>query len=501
MQCPDCGYVMTDFDKDCPRCAAIRARKKSCLHCGNAIFFAGTHCGKCGQEQSAVHQKTLHQETSPSEAQAQAVAPIEALPESPSMPRASAFRLAPALDQSAPCQPSSSPGGLNPPFVSPPLSDHLLACRMCGNTAAQKVTAICRAGSWTTHSQGYTVGMGDDGHGHTMMVGGSTASTSHGHTGLVGMLLPPPRPAFHPRWTFSKLVPSVGIVLGFLAFTASPMAATCIVGITSLLWLLSLVSESRAESQGRADFTIAHTQWEHSMQVWNRLFYCSRCDHVYDPQQGGVVAPGAMRSLLHVQSPTPLLDEPRRLSNECAVVIVGLSALAALMLIWGVSLSRDQSEKQWAQAIATARAPLAAKLSQALSGTDASLAAGSRIYQANASVSGSDLSATSLQRTEAQEHLGIDIEQLKSDRETAKESLDDFGRWDDASTLQSATGSVSDKIQNMNNSCQRVDKDIADLSGSAASPGISASSDAPAYQITTKSGGAPPPDLNTFKHN
>ena len=48
MYCPDCGYSLSAFDKDCPRCARLRAWQKGCPHCGTATPLDTPKCGKCG---------------------------------------------------------------------------------------------------------------------------------------------------------------------------------------------------------------------------------------------------------------------------------------------------------------------------------------------------------------------------------------------------------------------------------------------------------------------
>ena len=47
MDCPDCGYMLSAFDKDCPRCQNIGKPQKSCLRCGTSSDVRETVCVKC----------------------------------------------------------------------------------------------------------------------------------------------------------------------------------------------------------------------------------------------------------------------------------------------------------------------------------------------------------------------------------------------------------------------------------------------------------------------
>ena len=47
MTCPACGYMMTAFDKDCPRCERIGKPQKSCLKCGTSAAVKEEVCPRC----------------------------------------------------------------------------------------------------------------------------------------------------------------------------------------------------------------------------------------------------------------------------------------------------------------------------------------------------------------------------------------------------------------------------------------------------------------------
>ncbi len=48
MTCPDCGYMMTAFEKDCPRCERIGKPQRSCLKCGTSSGMREVACQRCG---------------------------------------------------------------------------------------------------------------------------------------------------------------------------------------------------------------------------------------------------------------------------------------------------------------------------------------------------------------------------------------------------------------------------------------------------------------------
>ena len=48
MTCPDCDYMMTAFDKKCPRCEVVGKPQKSCLKCGGASARQEQGCIHCG---------------------------------------------------------------------------------------------------------------------------------------------------------------------------------------------------------------------------------------------------------------------------------------------------------------------------------------------------------------------------------------------------------------------------------------------------------------------
>jgi hypothetical protein len=61
------------------------------------------------------------------------------------------------------------------------------------------------------------------------------------------------------------------------------------------LLALIVVAVSLSESKRVQD---ARARWEVTIEDWQRLFYCPRCDRVFDPQTGRSAPSGQMQALL-----------------------------------------------------------------------------------------------------------------------------------------------------------------------------------------------------------
>ena len=328
MFCPDCGYNLTAFDKECPRCARLRARRKGCPHCGTAAPVDAPQCAKCGH----VYRTAFAPTEAPGRDDAWTPPPAAAPPAAPSYPPAPA----------APAQATFSP----PPT---PLNAAMLACRVCGNTAAQKVSAVCQSGAWSGGSSSLSVGAIHLRHGDIPM-SAVTATRSSGASEIARLLMPPVRPRFVASWAGSILVAITGLVAVLIAASmGGPLWATTAAALAGLLWFFVLRAEGGTEATGQARHHAALAQWEHAMRIWDRLFYCSRCDHVYDPQDGVAAPPHGMPALLYAQAP-PLLaagavrELPHRLTAERCGLIAGLSSASVIALIWGLAWATGQSQ-------------------------------------------------------------------------------------------------------------------------------------------------------------
>ena len=121
MACPDCGYMMTAFDAECPRCRQF-PKEKSCPHCGTVNPHKEDACRKCRHNFG------------------------QAVADQPSRPHPSysvGVPFAPSPAVAAQTQDVALPSGQS---LLP--ADYLL-CRVCGNPSVQKVSAICHTGTWS----------------------------------------------------------------------------------------------------------------------------------------------------------------------------------------------------------------------------------------------------------------------------------------------------------------------------------------------------------------
>lgn len=500
---------MTAFDTECPRCQKLKRTEKSCSQCGTVNPIDSQVCRKCKhpfQPQMAVPAPPQTAFSTP---------PLQVAP-SPS-------------DQS---RTGSTLQNQSPSPITRPLTDEMLACQMCGNTAGEKLTAICRSGTWTTQSRGYMGGMGNDGYGHSIMVGGSTASSSLGQTALANLLLPPRCPSFHPSRVGSILIPIVGFLISLILYSAGPMIATSAALVTSVIWYFVLMSEGRAAALGQARLRFDYPRWERAIQTWNRLFYCSRCDHVYDPQAGKAAPPNAMNTLLFTdlakQQPYDVMEPST--SGRAALLAFGVGILLVIG-IWWTSTSEQRMQQEQLNRAAMVRAPLLAQYQAALPQVNSTIAYAETLASTD---SGSDFS-----RSEKVSELSNDLSELKDHRDIAKQDIDDIGKTGDETGLQDEASQANSEITGMLTSRETVSNVIVELekpivlSSPSPSPAFSAAHPAgptnpeeatgssdpatgtdpfdnssntantasgPGYAIRTRAGGGEPPDAASLPH-
>lgn len=202
----------------------------------------------------------------------------------------------------------SVPGANPPPEVpaaTPPVPGEL-ACPSCGNAAVQKVSAIVHAGTWSGRSSGLSVGVGHISGGPNLGMAGANATQSAGSTALAQLLAPPDKPDTDQSPERTRI-----LVLGLIAFACVFGALVCLSnsnasgGITWLL-LAALLGYCRQlwvrrTSPGSPEYERAQEQarqWSRRRARWDRLFYCSRCDSVFDPEDRSAVPVRRIHSLL-----------------------------------------------------------------------------------------------------------------------------------------------------------------------------------------------------------
>lgn len=195
------------------------------------------------------------------------------------------------------------------PFPTLPAGDpQVLTCPNCAASAGQKLTALCQAGSWSSTSRGVSMGAGHIQGGPNFGTVGVSASASVGATSLAQMLAPPPIPI--PRSPTSGglvciLIGTVPCGMGVL-FLVSGGEALSVAGIIAVLVGIAFIGlgvhlQREAQSwSGRV--TLENQQrrahWERMMYIWDRLYYCPRCDSVYDPSNRQATPARGLQSYL-----------------------------------------------------------------------------------------------------------------------------------------------------------------------------------------------------------
>ena len=160
---------------------------------------------------------------------------------------------------------------------------------------------ICETGSWTEQSQGKSIGVAYGPNGMMPMQGITTAKVA-GATTLAQMLMPPARPFYGG----SGCMTPAGSIMAILGLAFSVI---CLGGAENMagvvIWLIvfgvgvALVLLARSNDwNGKKQIAEQLPRWQQSMATWNRLFYCPRCGHIFDPSGGAFVPANQMRQLL-----------------------------------------------------------------------------------------------------------------------------------------------------------------------------------------------------------
>lgn len=188
---------------------------------------------------------------------------------------------------------SSSPAGA--PVFRP--------CPSCGGEAVQRVPAVVGAGTWTSHANtmgGYG-GHSSDGTDFSGTFAGSTFGG--GSTDLAARLAPPRDPhRVYSGWFFAGLGTlgyggySVAMACGIVGYQTPEMTTFFLGGGLLLLALSGLCWWRFALHQG--ELAEEKRAYPERMRCWGSLFYCARCDAVYDPASGRAASPHGIGSLL-----------------------------------------------------------------------------------------------------------------------------------------------------------------------------------------------------------
>jgi hypothetical protein len=160
-------------------------------------------------------------------------------------------------------------------------------CAACGSDAVQKISAILQAGVTTGASSGLVTAQNFGWHGGGFTTVGVTNSQHHSASILAQTLAPPPRPLPHRLAGFGCLAWAMSAIaaLAVLWVCQEPnqnSIPTLIVfaSLAAALWLFFYWRRRETHAQWRID----DARWHEAMIRWDQLYYCSRCDCVYDPR-------------------------------------------------------------------------------------------------------------------------------------------------------------------------------------------------------------------------
>jgi hypothetical protein len=159
----------------------------------------------------------------------------------------------------------------------------------------QRVPAVVGGGTWT--SFGVSVG-GYGGHSSDgTEFSGTFVSPSFGggSTDLAARLAPPRNPhRVYSGWFFAGLATlGYGVACALMAaqvFTSQPpdtviglgIASALLLALSGLCWWKFALHQAELGKEKR--------EYSERMQRWNTLYYCGRCDSVYDPASGRAVS-------------------------------------------------------------------------------------------------------------------------------------------------------------------------------------------------------------------
>ena len=236
MNCQECQYALSPFDKTCPRCAQNQ---------------------KAQQERQQRPQQNRPQQTRQRQP-------------------AAAHAVQPNAAHSAPLVVSG--------------------CAACGNPAIQKVSGLHTGGVWSAEANGLGLGYGRTSGGQSFTTVSTSHSVSAGGTGLAQALAPPKKPQSFQ--TKAENIVIGGTLVAFLiwlmgwfvvieSFSGIPVPVYILVAsAATLVPLAAIPSALKANREQKATMIVLLGRWRRAMSHWDQLYYCSRCDRVSNPQTG-----------------------------------------------------------------------------------------------------------------------------------------------------------------------------------------------------------------------
>jgi amino acid transporter len=129
-----------------------------------------------------------------------------------------------------------------------------------------------------------------------------------GATALASMLAPPVQPTLPPwhNWLIFAACAPLSLALGVLVIwgiveSAVDFAVLVILGLCLPVPLAVASIYSLRLALWRTRWPAAHAEWQRQISIWQRLYYCGRCDSVTDPATGNAVVAPSWPMLLAVQ--------------------------------------------------------------------------------------------------------------------------------------------------------------------------------------------------------
>lgn len=191
---------------------------------------------------------------------------------------------------------------------SPPPSGYPTAvptCSACGGNAVRSIVSICREDTWTAHTQGHSVGLGQTSTGQAFTTFAPTSGTTQGSTFLAASLNPPPLPVgeWSAIWPILAFFALVTLLVLWVESEVQRVAQAGYVGYVQLAMLITVLAyvgfawnSLRLAARERVTLRNKVTRWNTAAAVWERLYYCFTCDRVFDPKTGTHLSPEEIRS-------------------------------------------------------------------------------------------------------------------------------------------------------------------------------------------------------------
>ena len=179
----------------------------------------------------------------------------------------------------------------------------------------QKLSAVYSQGITTGSYSGPTGGLAAPiGSGRPALVTGYTVVHGSAQSELSRKLAPPSKPPFRippspqviPPFIVGTIASAALISIGLSSELIAIQVAVTAVGV-ALFLIVGIWSRRQLEKHDRIAKNRYQTDilplWESQMEIWNRLYYCSRDDCVFDPLSGESAIIDQMPSLWAAKAP------------------------------------------------------------------------------------------------------------------------------------------------------------------------------------------------------